>query len=560
MKKTISGILSAILAIVLTGLMCITASAAVLSGDGTMNNPYTISTAAELNAFSKAVADGNSFSGMFIVLKNDITANSSFAPIGTKTTPFKGTFDGNGKKLSGFDVITDYAGLFAFTDGAVISDVTVSGSFEAINYAGAIVAYAEETVIENCKVSALVYADESYAGGVAGSIDSGKIASCTTESAASIGSFTEYCGGIAGYSTAEITNCTNNAYTYGGKNVGGIAGYSAGDIISCTNTVAVSSSKTNLGGIAGLAEAAVKYCKNTGRISNSDSKAGKTGGIAGVADNAEIIECMNNGAVAATGSFAGGIAGYATKTDITNCIATADVSSTAEYAGGIFGFALGGTTADCVFTATVTAKNNTKGGIGAIAQGTVSDCYFISSAAGKAVLSGTATNTKAVSEADLTDSKKLSALDFTNVWTINTVHASYPLLENITYHSLKISVSTEASCTENGEFKGTCTLCNETVQKITPAYGHSNMTVSSQAASCTKAGFKDVLCTVCSETDTVTIPATGHTDADTNNLCDVCGADTTEKQPDSEKSFFEKIADFFNSIFARIKAFFENLF
>ncbi len=559
MKNTLSRVLSVILAIVLTGLMCITACAAVLSGDGTMNNPYTISTADELNAFSKAVADGNSFSGMFIILKNDITANSSFAPIGTSTTPFKGTFDGNGKKLSGFDLDTDYAGLFAFTDGAVISDVTVSGSFYAENYAGAIVAYAKDTVIENCRVSALVYAD-SYAGGVAGSIDSGKISSCTTESVATIGSFKEYCGGIAGYSTAEITSCTNNAYTYGGKNVGGIAGYSAGDIISCTNTVAVSASKTNLGGIAGLSEATVKYCKNTGRISNSDPKAGKAGGIAGVAYNAEITECMNNGAVAATGSFAGGIAGYATQTDITNCIATADVSSTAEYAGGIFGFALGRATSSCVFTATVTAKNNTKGGIGAIAQGTVSDCYFFTSAAGKAVLSGTASNTKAVSEADLTDSKKLSSLDFTNVWTINTVHASYPILENIPYHTLRISVSTEASCTKNGEFKGTCTLCSETVQKITPAFGHSNMTVSSQAATCTKAGFKDVLCTVCSETDTITIPATGHTDANANNLCDVCGADTTVKQPDSEKSFFEKLADFFNSIFARIKAFFENLF
>lgn len=555
MKNKISKITSVALSIILVCLMCITASAAQLSGEGTKNNPYVISTANQLDAFSEMVAKGESFSGKFIVLDADIAVNAAFAPIGSEEAPFKGVFDGNGKTLSAFNVKQDYAGLFGYTDGAVISGLSVSGNFRATDYAGAVVAFAKNTVIENCSVSALVYAD-NYTGGVAGCLQSGKIDSCTTSNKATVGGFEEYCGGIAGFSGGEIADCTNNAYAYGIKNVGGIAGYSAGSIISCTNTVAVNATKTNLGGIAGLAEGTVKYCKNTGKISATDSKTEKVGGIAGVSYNAVISECMNSGAVSATGSFAGGITGYATNTAISDCIVTADTSANGTYAGGIFGFALDGKTEKCVVTASVSAKNSTAGAVGAIAQCTVADCYYNSTKASKAVISGTASNTNGISEADLVNENALTALDFTKVWTINTLHASHPLLESIPYHTLDISVSTDASCTQNGQIKGICTLCAEEIDKITLAYGHSFMTVSSQDATCTANGYKDLLCSVCGTADSETIPATGHSDADENGLCDVCNNSIKEKEPEKEKTIFEKIADFFKSIIDWLRSLF----
>lgn len=557
MKNKFTKIISAALSLVLVCLMCITASAAQLSGDGTKNNPYVISTADQLDAFSQMVADGEDFSGKFVTLGNDIAVNTSFAPIGSEDAPFKGTFNGNGKTLSAFRVNKDsFAGLFGYTDGAVISDVTVSGNFRATeDYAGAVAAFAKDTVIEGCTASALVYAN-TYTGGIAGYLESGKISDCTTATRATVGSYSEYCGGIAGFAAGEIANCTNNAYTYGIKNVGGIAGYSTSDIVSCTNTVKVNATKTNLGGIAGLTEGTVKYCKNTGIISTTDTNAGKTGGIAGVAYNAVITECMNSGAVTVTGTYAGGIAGYATKTEISDCIVNAAVTASGNYAGGIFGFALNGKTEKCVVTASVSALNNTAGAIGGIAQGTVSDCYYNSASASKAVLSGTATNTKSVAEADMTNKESFTALDFTNVWTINTLHAAHPILESIPYHTLDISVSTEASCTEDGQFMGICTLCAEEINEITPAYGHSYMVVSSQNPSCTAAGYKDLLCSVCGATDSEDLPATGHTDANTDNLCDVCNADLSEKGSEGEKTFLQKIADFFKSIIDWIKGLF----
>lgn len=560
MKKTFSKVLSIALVILLTGLMCITASATVLSGSGTKDDPYRITTPAELSAFSTAVADGNSFSGKFIVVENNINADNSFKPIGTEATPFKGTFNGNGKTLKATVTANNYAGLFAFTDGAVISGITVSGSFTSkASYAGAIVAFAKDTVIEKCNNEASVSAKNSYAGGIAGYIASGKIISCTSKLGVSATS--GYAGGIAGFSGAEITDCTNSAYTYGGTNIGGIAGHTIADIVLCTNSATIKTTKSNLGGIAGLTGAAIRYCKNTGSISDASSteKAGKVGGIAGAADNAEITECINDSKISAKTSWVGGIVGYASRTDITNCLSVKDVSNTATYAGGIFGFALTGTISGCVSMAKVTAKDNTSGAIGAVSQATVSDCYYNSTSA-NALYSGDAADTTALAAADFTDTAKLSKLDFTNTWVINTRHASYPLLVNIPFHTIRNATSTEPTCETDGIYSGTCNVCAEIIQKITPAYGHTNMIVSAQEATCTAAGYKDVICAECSKTETIILPATGHTDANTDNICDVCNINTAEKQPDTEKTFFQKVADFFNSIIEWIRNLFAGIF
>ena len=255
LRKIISISLCALLIFTLS----FSASAAAFSGEGTKKSPYLIETAADLNALNKAVAEGESFDGNYILLTKDITADASFSPIGSEEAPFAGSFDGNGKTLSGFELDCDYAAVFAYCDGAVISDLTVSGEFFAENYAGAVAAYAKDTVIRDCKSAASAYAD-NYVGGIVGYIDSGRITDCTATSGGVVGGYEENCGGIAGYSNAVISDCVNNAYVYGVKNVGGIAGTSKNSITSCTNTVAVTADTSNLGGIAGLCEGEIRYC------------------------------------------------------------------------------------------------------------------------------------------------------------------------------------------------------------------------------------------------------------------------------------------------------------
>ncbi len=547
MNKSFRSILSIILCAVIALTVSVTAFASELTGSGTATDPYKISTAADLDELSARVAAGDSFAGKFFILTDSFAVSSSFNPIGTKTSPFKGTFDGNGQTLSRFNVRKDNAGLFAYLSGATVKNLTVSGYFKATGYAGAIASYAESATITGCTCTASVYAD-NYAGGIVGYIADGIIDNCKTSNRATIGGYVEYCGGMAGFSGADITNCVNNGYVFGEKSTGGIAGTSTGSIVSCTNTALVEGGDPNLGGIAGLTEGTVKYCKNTGRIATTDSDVGNVGGIVGVGYKADIAECISAGAVAATANYAGGIAGYLTAGSVTNCVAAANVSTTKNYAGGIFGYSASTAVSKCIFTAFVStnASSATDGAIGAVSGGTVTDCYYNSDNETRVLYTGKATNTTGITSGAVLNKDSFAALDFKNVWDISSFHASYPLLRNIPFHSLTTDSVTTASCTVDGVKTETCSQCKEVIKTITPAYGHSFKVVSSKAATCTEAGYEDKLCSTCKATDSTVYPAKGHTDANNDSICDVCNSST--KLEADKGGLLQKIADFFNKI------------
>lgn len=524
------------------------AGASGLEGNGTADDPYIVGNAAELDALSSLTAGGNSFYGKYVSLESDITVSGSFSPIGSAAAPFKGNFDGNGFTVSGFDLDCDYAGLFGYTENATITDVNVSGTFFATDYAGSIVAYAKNTVISDCVSSAAVYSF-NFTGGIAGYINGGSITDCSTTAQAVVAGYEENCGGIAGFSKAEISNCVNNAYVRGNKNVGGIAGTSEGSVISCTNTVAVTVSESAAGGIVGFAKGTIRYCKNTGRISANSSAVGKIGGIAGVCSAAAISECLQTGAVSATGEYAGGIAGYLTNGSISDCVSTGAVSTSSDFAGGIFGSTSKTAVSRCVFTSGVTSNSGKVAAIGAISGGTVTDCYYDSSKMAKAFVSAvSSTGATGVTSSAISESKTYKNWNFTSVWEMNSLHASYPLLRNIPFHTLTEYSSTPVSCTSDGLTVYLCSLCHETVEVTTPATGHKMETVSEKHPSCSVAGYKDTACENCTYTHSEDIPALGHKDTDGDSKCDLCKASITEQKTDSEKSIFEKIADFFRQI------------
>ena len=52
------------------------------------------------------------------------------AVVGRSTNPFRGRFDGNNQTIGNISIIgiSDNVGLFGYTDGAVIKDLSISGS------------------------------------------------------------------------------------------------------------------------------------------------------------------------------------------------------------------------------------------------------------------------------------------------------------------------------------------------------------------------------------------------------------------------------------------------
>lgn len=156
---------------------------------GSQSNPYVIRNVTHLNNLAKIVnakcsasasgvvgsivgssyayatnplASANSgYANCYFKLAVDITNMSGFStPIGTNTAVFSGFFDGNNKTLSGINInrAGDYVGLFGYTSGATIQNLTISGSVKGSKYVGGVVGYALNTTIYNVTNNATVTA------------------------------------------------------------------------------------------------------------------------------------------------------------------------------------------------------------------------------------------------------------------------------------------------------------------------------------------------------------------------------------------------------------------
>ena len=154
-------------------------------GAGTVDDPYKISTGAELAYLAEKVNGGESYSGNYFKLTSDIrlntddvpTSGNEWTPIGNGTAkPFSGIFDGAGHVISGL-YISDAAfpGLFGKVSGTVQNLVvqgSVTGGDEAIGESEAAggICSTSEGEIQNCgfygKVSDST--DMLSIGGVAG--------------------------------------------------------------------------------------------------------------------------------------------------------------------------------------------------------------------------------------------------------------------------------------------------------------------------------------------------------------------------------------------------------
>ena len=201
------------------------------------------------NAYAQANPTAN------LLLAKDITLplaegeNSNWTSVGTETTPYTGTVNGNGHSITGM----------------TINQTTNNAGF--IGYLG-----------ENGAVKNLTLKDVSV----------------TTTG--------NYAGGLVGYSLSVIENCAVEGGTISASKgqTGGIVGRAVGKssapalIVACHNTAAVSG-KVSVGGIIGSAwdYSRVIACYNSGSITHTDGW--RCGGIVGVFGFSEMyLNCSYN--------------------------------------------------------------------------------------------------------------------------------------------------------------------------------------------------------------------------------------------------------------------------
>lgn len=306
-----------------------------MEGLGTSADPYQIENGTQLLLFQSIVNGTDTQAAnpaACAELTNDIDMSSiaNFAPIGTETDSYTGTFNGNNNgnnhSISGLTVSgSDYVGLFGYVQGATIQNInlcdsqinaTSDGGTNIYTYAGGIVGFATgPTKIENCSTNKIKIEarslhiggiigrgegsteisnctntstlDGTYnVGGIAGSLEGGSITNCGNSGNLPATGASGCVGGIVGCtSTGQISTCYNTGEITGGSNarVGGIVGFSDGSpsISDCYNVGAVHGGKFN-GGIAGLAIGTYRYCYNTGAVTDSQCRGGVIGRNSGI--------------------------------------------------------------------------------------------------------------------------------------------------------------------------------------------------------------------------------------------------------------------------------------
>ena len=263
-------------------------------GNGSVDKPYEISSAAELAWFRDYVNNESQYVSATLTEDIDLsefchaadaatnTEELSWDPIGNGRM-YCGTFDGNGKTIRNLYINSTIMnkGFFGYANGGSIKNITFDNAKVKnthYNGTGILAGVFEKCTIENIKT----------------------LANCSVEG-------TENTGGIAGIGVGNISNCENRAMVNGTTNVGGIVGNSSDNTISsCANYGAVTGTECNVGGMVGFfISGTIQNCANYGDISGADC----VGNQIGYAATVNLNNVLGIGNVTATTSQSGLLAG-----------------------------------------------------------------------------------------------------------------------------------------------------------------------------------------------------------------------------------------------------------
>lgn len=331
---------------------------------------------------------------------------------------FRGDFNADHHTIKGMKFgAGNYQGLFGYTDGAEIYDLTMdscsmtgNGTYKgmlcglnngtditnckvmhsivsgASIQTGMLVGRNQYAVIENCNgTNNTMSATDAHQGDICGYDYWGTIKHCTSSHFTLSGNGS-YAGGICGRSDYSTTDsCLVEDLQATGKNTGLVGGIGGSNVRGTVSYCEVRNSKIDMtgphvGGIvgenftsssySGNVNPVVQYCSTENVIlkSSGNNVGGIIGRHYGSSSGATCQYCTTNGGtVTGAGSYTGGIVGYAADgtNKIMKCTNNNPVSGVG-YVGGILGHTNNSTSTTidtCVNNAPVTATGNYAGGV-----------------------------------------------------------------------------------------------------------------------------------------------------------------------------------------------------
>jgi hypothetical protein len=309
-----------------------------LAGSGTADDPYVVTTAAELQAMEDDL-------DAHYELGNDVDASgtaqwngdSGFDPVGPDDdTGFTGSFDGDGHTITGLTVDRPdslWVGLFGYVDSAEIRDLTLADS---------------------------TISGEEWVGELAGEVgDNSTITGVTVDGTVD---GTENVGGLVGGSglagdDSTITDVTASGTVNGSTSVGGLVGYHSvhGSVQNAAATDVTVTGETTVGGLAGYSSGLVEDVTASGTVDGAN----ETGGLVGSNEalDGEIIDATATTDVTGTNHVGGLVGGNGDRDgDELARIRNASAHGTVDgqnYVGGFVGTNVG-TIEEATATGTVT--------------------------------------------------------------------------------------------------------------------------------------------------------------------------------------------------------------
>ena len=249
----------------------------------------------------------------------DLTGSNQ-TPIGTtEENAFKGKFDGLDNSIFGLSIDNSdnskgkATGLFGFTDGAIMGNVTLIAGNDGVSIqggntdTGAFIGHAVNTTVKGVN-STLKVSGTNNVGGIIGYAkdDTGRTYSVADAS-----------GSVQPDSrSSALSNLTNTGNVSGVSNVGGLVGYMVGGKLSndeenrvqykgsynIGKITGIDKDSNNIGGLIGRAEnATVGGTKNTLINYNTVEGGYNVGGIVGSISNTTVDNASNEGIIKANG-------------------------------------------------------------------------------------------------------------------------------------------------------------------------------------------------------------------------------------------------------------------
>jgi hypothetical protein len=414
----------------------------------------------------------------------DLSSVTSWTPIGSRSKPFSGTFDGNGYTISGLTInspSSGYQGLFGYASGATFTDVKLIGvsiTGSSYNGIGGLSGYCIDCSITECYSSGSI-SGRTDIGGIVGiyKTDTKAVnisACCSDCSVTGASTNTSYeIGGLIGYAYGKsediditVSGCSATGTISGQGSVGGLVGKIENFITvsDCHATGAVTGTKyldgDGTGGLIGTLcghqwvsgsalSCVVEKCYATGTITGCKNVGGLVGSGYYVMYNyscpGKISCCYAAGNVIGLDNV-GGLVGYdVSYSTIDNSFAIGTVDGRSKVGGCVGCLSSFATVSNCYSIGKVSSSNNSAAGFLASSSGTVTvtSCFYDRTTSGQSDTgSGTPEYTSEMQTESTFTSASEGGWDFAgetdngtdDIWTIDTsakpkkINNGYPYL------------------------------------------------------------------------------------------------------------------------------------